>query len=246
MTARSFLTSADYLQATATVTAAPFTIAGWGLTTDLTATQCLMSLHNPGASSGQHQFLLVVAGTTAGDPLIFSANNNATSAQATTSSGVSSGVWFHFAAIARAANDREVFLNGGSSGTNSTTKTPASANRLNVGLRRQSTDTLSLTGRVAYPALWSEALAADEVTALAAGVHPLLIRPQSLASCWSMVNGYDLFGNATFSITGTTLDDGPPILMPDEGEDWLSASPTGGASLFRRSLYRRAGSRGVL
>lgn len=65
-------------------------------------------------------------------------------------------------------------------------------------------------------ALWSVVLDAGEVTALAAGASPIMVRPQSLVAYWNLIN--DATDQLTYrsgqTITGTTVTAHPRVYVP--------------------------------
>lgn len=177
--------SEDLTIAAAPVTAAPLTLACWFNVLDVTNQHTLVSLVNSGGPTSDY-FALVAEGNTAGDPVAARLNSTAgNNAVAVTSTGFSASTWRHGAAVFASSASRTAYLNGASPGSDTTSITPSGVNALHVGSR-----TLNFTdGRIAEVGIWAAALDAGEVLALARGVSPILIRPQSLVGYWP------LFGN---------------------------------------------------
>ncbi len=179
--AYDFNGSSQYLSlASPVATAAPLTMACFFNADSLTATGMLISMYSSGggALTGFH---LACAGAAAGDPIRAAVGNLGTFGTASTSAGYSTGVWQHAAGVFSASNSRTVYLDAGSSGSDTTSITPGTLNNTVVGARVASGSLSNVfDGRIAEPAIWNAALTADEVAALAKGVSPAKIRPESL------------------------------------------------------------------
>lgn len=144
---------------------------------------------------------LMFRGATAGDPLSASSNDSGVSAAeaVTGTSGITSGVWYHGAAVYAATNDRRVFLDGVKS-TNSTNVTPSGFVRTSVGAFMGAANSTFFDGDIAEVAIWNVALTDDEIASLSRGLSPLKVRPASLVfyvPLWRDVFDY----RASLSIT---------------------------------------------
>lgn len=94
---------------------------------------------------------------------------------------LTNGAWSHIAGVQASATSRTGYLNGVAGTTNTTTYTPGPFTSTTVGgLMLNGTRTSFSGGDIAECAIWSVALDAGEISALAAGFSPLLIRPASL------------------------------------------------------------------
>lgn len=178
--ARNFVAaSSQYLEnSTTPVTAAPFTVAFWGRSTSATVTNVALSIAD---SAGTSNFWIFgFAGATAGDPLLWQVMAAGAFSQALTTTGYTANQWHHCCAVEASATDRRVFIDGGSKGTNTTSRTPAGIDRVAVGRRAHSAPDLYFGGDVAEVAIWGVALSDDEVALLAKGVSPLTVRPGDL------------------------------------------------------------------
>jgi hypothetical protein len=83
------------------------------------------------------------------------------------------------------STSRTAYINGGSSGTNTTSVVPSLLNRTNIGVQflqnAGGTSGISFAnGRVAECGIWNAALTAAEVASLAKGMTCDKVRPQSL------------------------------------------------------------------
>lgn len=182
--ARSFNGTSQYLiSSSAPSLSLPVTMACWFYANTLTANGVLFSM---GVASGDARLQVNANGATDGDPLQAVAYNAAGSyAIAKSSASYSTGVWQHCIAVFASTTSRTIYLNGGSSATNSTDidSTPGSFNQTLIGARDSSSGLGAfLDGRVAEIGVWATDLDADERAALAAGVSPLLVRPSLLVA----------------------------------------------------------------
>jgi hypothetical protein len=116
----------------------------------------------------------------AGDPIRILSVGTATAAVDTTT-GFSANTWTHACGVFASSTSRTVYINGGSSATNTTNSSGTGENRLFQGVTRAASAFSNyFSGSLAEVGVWNAALTADEVLALARGISPSLIRPQSL------------------------------------------------------------------
>lgn len=193
----------------AVVSATPFTVSAWFKPNNATTFFNIAAITTFGSLN--HYWRLSAVGDTAGDPVRFSVKDAGTVQNASTSTGFSANVWNHAVGVAASATSRTVYLNGGSSGTNATSRTPSGVNRTYVGVGPGETDFFD--GDIAEIAFWDVALNADEVSALSKGISPLLIRPANLVAYWPLLGRtspeIDLIGGANLTVTGATASDHP-------------------------------------
>lgn len=91
--------------------------------------------------------------------------------------------WYHLACYQNGLSDRGIWVDGGNFGNNTTTTTSVSAaiDNIAIGVLRALTIEEYLDGGVFMPAVWEGyALTAGDAAALAGGVPPWKIRPESL------------------------------------------------------------------
>ena len=190
--------STQYLSATNPVGAAPLTMAVWQKSSTTGINRALVSLNQ---NSGTNRFVLYfdVINT-----LRFFVNSSAGFAQASGGSH-SVGVWQHCCAVEAATNSRIVYLNGTAGTTETTTRTPASINAINIGTdRNNNTNTSIFNGEMAEVGVWSAALTAAEVASLAKGMTCDKVRPQSLVFYAPLVRDLqDVRGGLTITNNNT-------------------------------------------
>jgi len=144
--------------------------------------------------------------------------------------------WQHVTGVFSAVNARRVYLNGVAGTAETTSLSVASVDRMLIGAWERLGGWLAyFGGAVAEAAIWSVALSDSEISQLAGGFSPLLIRPQDLVVYWPLGgrfgendedqsgNGYDLtaYGSPTWV-------DHPPIIYPQEPEPPEPPDPDAG------------------
>lgn len=166
---RTFVAAeSDYLQMDrAPVTAVPLSMSALFKSDSTTLNQCLCVVGNSGSAVNRNQFLLYLNGAGASDLVVARTAAGAALSEASTSVGYTAGVLQHAGAVFAAANDRRVYLNGGSKGTNGTSRTPSGVNRTTVGGINQSTSDLFMSGHIADVRIYGYALTDQQMSELA-------------------------------------------------------------------------------
>ena len=137
----------DYLVSASTpVTAVPLTMACWFYTDTQALDQSLIQIANPGVTD---QYLeLYASGTGGGDPVrLF--RNAGSGTLVGTSTGFSLNTWHHAVAVLIAINSVRVFIDGGSVGVSSQSRTPTGLSQISIGMNRDSTSNHPMSGRIA-------------------------------------------------------------------------------------------------
>lgn len=198
-----------------TMTAVPLTLACWANPDDLKIAMTAMSVY---AAATNNWFRLLMAGTIGGDPVQAQTRNLGTVVQAQSSAGWSgSSGWAHIAGVFSAVDSRVAYYNGGNSGTESTSVTPAGIDTIAIGIIRPGTFTSYWSGQLAECAVWTAALDASEIAALAKGWKPDAIRPSALVFYNRLVRNLtrDLWGGLTLTNNGgVTVAAHPRIIEP--------------------------------
>ena len=170
--------SNEHLQVDSTpITVAPFSMAVWIYPKDVANSQTIM--FNGDKDVADNYWRLHLQGNVAGDPIRFRAQDTSGS-YAQTSTGVTANTWHHICGVESASNSRAVLIDGGSKGTNATTRTPDNADRITLGRLGASSPGAPYSGWMFWAAMWDAALVDAEVTSLAAGFHPFMVRPGNL------------------------------------------------------------------
>lgn len=167
--------------ASACITTQPLTIACWFNYSSTGASNSVFLGHS------SDYYGLVMGYSTAGRVGALLASIAVGEALAETSAAFTSNTWAHACAVFTSATSRTAYLNGGSSGTNTTSCAPASMTNQSIGCYYSGSAAWGLAyGTIAEVGMWNVALTASEVGALARGVPTTLIRPASIAGYWSL------------------------------------------------------------
>jgi hypothetical protein len=159
--------------ASAPVSAAPWTINLWFKTTNMSQVRCLLALN---ASFGNHYATIYFRGDLSGDPIQI-LNGSPGQISVTSTTGCTSGTWHNACYVESSSTSRTIYLDGGSSATNTTSATYTGLDRLNIGAFNALEP---FSGEIAQVGIWNAALTADEITSLAKGMACDKVRPQSL------------------------------------------------------------------
>lgn len=195
------------------ITAAPFTISAWINSDELTTNQTCIFIGDKDVAD--NFWALRLSGATGGDPVSFFALDG-TTVSAATSSGYSADTDHHICAVETAADDRAVFIDGGSKGTNATSVTPAGADRVAIGRSGDSTPGFYMSGNISEVAIWNVALSDAEVALLAKGFSPLFIQPHNLVAYWPLIRDDDNDRIGGFDLTAIntpTVATHPPLIV---------------------------------
>jgi hypothetical protein len=216
--ARSFNGTSDYLNyATAVRTTTPLTMACWAKWNTLGTSTMLMTI---GDSSSTTTLLNRFRLSKNASDLVIAATAN------TTTSGTSSGgtvtatnTWYHCAGIYTSSTSRTGYLDGVAGTANTTSLTPSSLDDTTIGASIYSGGAGTyMDGQIAEAGIWNVALTAAEITSLAKGVSPLMIRPASLISYWPLIGQtspeIDLRSRFEMTVNGAVAADHPRVYMP--------------------------------
>jgi len=188
----------------------PYTMACW-YKMESTHTDEYMLMGVSDASATFDDFIALRLDDTNGSSTVQHNVARQTVRSASTSTTWTVGVWEHACAVGTSATDRAVYLNGTNEGTNTTSAIP------NAGVMDQfSIGAFFSTGAVidhhdgliAHATYWAAALDIAEVKALAAGAHPLSIRPASIIHYYPLDGNTDpepdLVGSIGLTVTNAT------------------------------------------
>jgi hypothetical protein len=150
-------------------------MACWFNASQTTTSDYLVSV----SSSTLGYFALAIFGANAGDPV--GAFDYVTGGPnfAYTTAGYTANTWNHAAGVWTGLNSRTAYINGGNSGTNSSTQSATTLTRSQIGANA-SAATNRMNGLIAEVGLWNAALTAAEIASLAKGMTCDKVRPQSL------------------------------------------------------------------
>lgn len=137
--------------------------------------------------------------------------NTATLLSATSSASYTTNTWNMATAVGTSATSRTVYLNAANSGTQTTSRTPTTPDRVCIGfVRTNGSDTPTYEGYLAEVAIWNVTLTTNELSSLYTGTKANQIRPQNLKFYMPLVrNIYDATASTT-SIT-SVFDPNPEV-----------------------------------
>jgi len=188
----------------------PFTLACWfySLNTNPSAFYPLISVGDKDTPDDQHRLQVadVVDASSFDGTLSF--------ARSTAAHGADG--WYHAAGVWATTNSRAAYLSGGNKGTNADERT---IQNIDLAAISQTADSTPLYGTlsIAEAAIWNVALTDAEVTVLATGVSPLLVRPQSLVCYLPLIrdDDEDIVGGRSFTANGgPTIAAHPRVFYP--------------------------------
>jgi hypothetical protein len=245
--ARSFTAASSHKLAFAgaAVAAPALSMACWANLNNATANHVLMAICS--SSSDNPLFTLGARGDIGGDPIRASTRNDGASAlgEADTSAGYSASTWFHAGGVWASTSSRKVYLNGGNSGTNSTAVSPTTLDRTSIGCLNRLTPAAFTDGLIAEAGIWGVALTDNDVAELAAGVCPLLVRPESLISYWSLFGvdspEPDYVGGKDMTVTGAVIADHPAQVYVEDGPRIILPAAAGRPWAYRHLNRQNAG-----
>ena len=238
--ARSFDGAADYYSLAANLTSGAQTFAGWFLADTVAANNTILATGNSAGSATHFRVLR----TNTSSQVELSINDGVGTTNINSTSTFSTGAWNHGAAVFASATSRTVYLNGGNSATNTTSRSPSGINRTAVGAKLGNTAAGFHDGLLADVAAWNVALSADDVASLALGFSPLLIRPDALIfymPLWGFGSPEpDFRGGNIMTVNGAPAVGGshPRVFYPSRGRArFIEAPPAGGS--FVPATYGR-------
>lgn len=232
---RSFnINTPDYLSGSHTLlTAYPVTISAWFYPTSNSNAMQIAGLSDNTSAAVFTQ--LRFAGSPGTNAVQASSRNGATVATASSSTGATVNAWNHGVATFTSATRRDAYLNGGNGGNNTTSRTWPTANTFSVGATINNTVTQPYDGRIAEVGIWNVVLDADEISALAKGICPNIIRPSSLISYYPLIGEFspeiDVKGGLGLTVTTATKGvDHSKIIYSQDSQSWRFNTAVSGGS----------------
>ncbi len=180
----------EYLSITdAPKTAQPFTVAGWFYPDDVTN---VLTLWSVGDISAADSYWRLEARGNQSDRLTYAFQAPGESQVAAVPTGsYLINTWHHAVAIEVATNSHKCILDGdlGDIGSDGNTRIPTGIDTTRLGYQADSGPANAMSGALAEWAMWNVALSNEEISILALGVSPLLVRPNELLAYWPMIGG---------------------------------------------------------
>lgn len=193
------------------IASAPLTVSVWAKLTTLNGQPTLVSVE-PAASNTTNGCILYVK--TNGSNLGFYTYGGGVGGIALLSSPtVPTNTWFHAAGVVHSTTSRQCYLNGTGSSLAAGTAQSSVFNKILIAADTGYGLEAFASGSIAEVGVWSAALSASEISSLAKGVSPRLVRPQSLVFCSPLIrNLVDKNGGVTITNNNSaTVADHPRI-----------------------------------
>lgn len=206
--------SLEYIRgSSAPVTAVPISMSCWFYSDDVTNNQTMIFLGD--ASQPDRFFLLRLAAAGASVQAVARGDSPAQSASSTT--GYTVNTSHHAAARFVTNSSRFAYIDGGSEGPNTTAETPSAIDRVSIGVSDDSTIGAYMSGRIAEAAIWNVDIGAAGVASLAAGMSPLMVRPDGLVFYMPLIRDedIDIVGGTTMTPFNTpSVAEHPRMIYP--------------------------------
>lgn len=215
----------------------PITFAAWFNPANVTSNAMLITLSEKASVGGIDGLRLIAAGTIANDPIRLTAVAAGTAqfADTTPTPGFIAQKWNHAAGVFTSATSRTAFLNGGRATTVTNNIVPTGLDRTNIGSFWDVTNQGFFPGLIAEVGIWNCALTASEVLALASGVLPSAVRPDSLVMYLPLRENtfdYSRFGNFLTNTAAVRNSDHPPLYAPQSfRRKYFAAAAASGRAL---------------
>lgn len=193
----------DYRQGSCSLFSYPFTVNFWFYpTVTAVGTLAMFTLHN---TTDLHRFVINV--NTGTSRLNFNAFTTA-NAFAIAGANYTLNAWNMATAVGTSSTSRTVYINGGNSGSNTTSRVLTTPNRWIVAGSQTSLGvvTPSYQGRLSEFAIWNVALTQADISSLYTGAKATLVRPTSLKVYIPLVRDVLDLTSSTTAINGVVSD----------------------------------------
>lgn len=211
---RSFNGSSNYLQTLsgAPVTAPPWTISLWFKGSVQAAYNFLAALDDGGATDRAYIAITGSGDTPAGRPTLF-VSDDPTESNSFATAGFTDNTWINITARRGANNDQSVSHSGANTGTDTTSVTQGTPDRLTIGARGDMSG--FGVGLIGHIAVWDVELSDAEVLQLAT-LYPTEVRPADLVAAWDCTENedpiLDSVGSNDLDVSGATFSADNPTL----------------------------------
>jgi len=224
------------------------TYAGWFYCDDASNVGTLIASHSSAAVPGYTRLVLV--GTQSPKQLRANAAADGGGGQGNaTVTAWAANTWHHAAGVFTSSTSRTVYLDGSSASNTDAITTTATPTETALGYVNGAgpAPIQYFSGRLGEWGLWSVSLTANEVTALARGASPLLVRPESLVAYWPLFGRAspepDRIGSYPLTLSGTAQSAHPRIILPGRPQLYIVGA-AGGATITTATLPAGVGALG--
>lgn len=210
---RTYSTTSDHLDVTATIVAAPATctLACWFKAGNITTNQDLISLGTAGSGDNRRTLRVTATGAVL-------ANCRDTGSKTATSSTViaDTTTWHLLVAVFDGDSSRTAYLDAGGAVSNTTAATPSAPDALRISAIHSATLPVVSAGKIAHIAIWDIALSAGDITSLLTTL-PSGVQAANLVGYWPCTANASPetdsgTGGHALTVTGTTYDTDNPTI----------------------------------
>jgi hypothetical protein len=210
---RTFASGQRLSKASALLSVMPLSFSAWINVSSLATSNGVICICNNGGSAGWFMYTDTSGG-------VLAEQISSGDVFATTTAKVTTGSWFHLAAVYTSTTSRSAYLNGANKVSNATSGlAPSGINSTYIGSVYQGAF-FDCTGSIAFAGIWNVALADAEVAELGAGISPLGVRPSALKAyaplCSAASPELDLVSSTGWTLTGAPPATAAPpkIILP--------------------------------
>lgn len=187
-------TISSYLSLNSPISQGPLTISAWFNRPSLTTNGVIVVLTDGTNTTTTNRFQLAAFQ----DATLGILEYGASASTAIATSNYSLNVWNHACGVFSSTNSRTVYLNGGSSFTNTGSQSASGISIGRIGTSYQGTGgAANINGSLADIGIWNAALNASEVLSLSRGMSCDKIRPQNLVFYAPLIRELDDFARNT-------------------------------------------------
>ena len=191
----------DYIQATASLFSYPFTINFWFYpTVSAVGTLVMFALHN---TTDNQRFTVQVNTTTT--RLQFNAFTTA-NAIAIAGANYTLNSWNMATAVGTSSTSRTIYINGGNSVTNTTSRAVTTPTRWLLASNYNTTIIPQYEGRISEVGIWNAALTTADINSLYTGMRSSSVKPQNLKVYAPLVRDISDQTSSTTSFSNTLTD----------------------------------------
>ena len=154
--------------------------------------------------------------------------------------------WHHAVAVFENATSRTVYIDGGNSGSNSTSRNfPTGLSGLHIGVRYNSgAYSQYMSGSIAEAAIWNTALTAEDAAVLASGYCPAFVKTANLVRYLPLKQVRGLYspeliiGQEFYDYGSPLMGDHPRIIYPSSPKV-IATMPTGPDMALLMQHYKK-------
>jgi len=228
--------SSQYLEIDSTpITDYPFSMSAWIYCDDLTLGQAILMLIDKSEST--RYWGIGLGGDVESDPAWNRARNYGSSYLAYTSSGYSANTWHNIVGIFTSSISRDIYIDGGSKGSETTNVAVTTPDRLSIGRIGGTSPSNYFSGRIAEVGFWSAILSAGNITSLKNKDAPSIVDASNLKCYWPLIDdddddkgGYNMtaYNSPTFTdhVPGMNYGGGATLVMSDLAHSHALDTPT--------------------